>query len=117
MKKFATESEEQFSKILDYHGIEWEYESKTFPITYDDSGAINRAFTPDFYVPKWNTYIEITMMKSVSCTRKNRKIRETQELYPDINIVLMNKHSMTLLLEKYKFLFFEPKDKDDLASS
>jgi len=105
MKNFATESEEQFSKILDYHDLEWEYESKTFPITYDDNGNINKAFTPDFYVPKWDTYIEITMMASVSCTRKNRKIRETKEKFPDTNIVLLNKHSMTELLEMYKFLF------------
>jgi hypothetical protein len=110
MKKFATESEEQFSQILDYHGLEWEYEPTTFALTYDESGAINRAFTPDFYIPKWNVYVEITMMRSVSCTRKNRKIRETKELYPDIDIILMNKHSMTQLLEMYKFLFYTGED-------
>ena len=40
------------------------------------------AFTPDFYLPEQNLFIEVTVMKQSLVTRKNRKLREVQRLYP-----------------------------------
>ena len=102
---FATESEAAFAAILDYHDLDWEYEKKTFILSEDENGATLRAFTPDFYVPKWDAYVEITMMRSDTCTRKNRKIADTEAMYP-VKVFLMKKTDMEKLLEKYKFLFY-----------
>ncbi len=58
-------------------------------------------FSPDFYLPALDLYVELTTMKQKLITHKNRKIRQLQELYPDINITLMNKTNYDTLLAKY----------------
>ena len=44
------------------------------------------AFTPDFYLPEFKLYVELTTMKQSLVTKKNRKVRLLRELYPDLNI-------------------------------
>ena len=48
--RFAHESEEEFARILDFYGIVWQYEPRTFPLR-TDGDKIVEAFTPDFYLP------------------------------------------------------------------
>ena len=45
-------------------------------------GRVTRAFTPDFFLPEEDLYIEVTVMKQSLVTRKNRKLRELREQYP-----------------------------------
>jgi len=102
MTKFAHEAEEKFAKILDFYKLEWLYEPKTFVIREED-GLIKKAFTPDFYIPFYDTYVEITVMQKA--TKKRYKIRATEDRYPHLNIILINRRDMIDLEEKYKFLF------------
>ena len=57
--KFAHNSEKLFSEHLDLFNIQWIYEPTSFPLKWG-RGAIKMMFTPDFYLPTLNTYIEIT---------------------------------------------------------
>ena len=36
--KFAHNSERQFAKLLDFYGIVWEYEPRTFVLEWDNEG-------------------------------------------------------------------------------
>ena len=72
--------------MLDFYRIEWQYEPRTFAIRKDDDGRVAEAFTPDFYLPETDTYVELTTMKQSLVTRKNRKVRMLRELYPDTKI-------------------------------
>src|SRR6266511_5102150 len=83
---FAHNSERQFAKLLDFYGIEWEYEPRTFAIDTDAEGNTLRAFSPDFYLPAYDLYIEITTLSQKLVTKKNRKVRRLRELYPDVKI-------------------------------
>ena len=47
-----------------------------------EDGRVTRAFTPDFYLPDEDLYIEVTVMKQSLVTRKNRKLRELKQQYP-----------------------------------
>jgi len=98
---FAHPSEAEFARILDFYRIEWEYEPKTFALTQDDDGNILKAFSPDFYLPEQDLYIELTTMEQRLITKKNRKLRELRELYPDINIKLVNRSDFKHLMHKY----------------
>ena len=80
--RFANRSELECAKILDYYGIPWDYEPRTFVLERDDDGRVVSAFTPDFYLPEQDLFIEVTVMKQSLVTRKNRKLREVQRLYP-----------------------------------
>jgi len=110
--RFANESEEEFARLLDYFRIEWEYEPRSFPLTWDESGNVIEAFTPDFYLPQEDLYVELTTMKQNLVTRKNRKLRRLKELYPEINIKLFYRSDYESLATKYG-LQRPRKDQDD----
>ncbi len=99
--KFAHPAEEAFARILDYYGIEWEYEPRTFPLAWDEQGNVIEAFSPDFYLPQQDLYIELTTLRPPLATRKNRKLRRLKELYPDVNIKLFKRRDLRDLMVKY----------------
>ena len=99
---FKNETEAEFAKILDMYGIEWMYEPKTFPIEWDAEGNIKMAFSPDFYLPKFNLYLELTTMEQKYVTKKNRKARMVMELYPGTNVRIVYKKDFQELVERLK---------------
>ena len=98
---FAHEAEETFARILDFYGIEWQYEPRTFPLERDAKGNVIEAFSPDFYLPQQELYIELTTLRPQLSTRKNRKLRRMQELYPEIKVKLFKRSDIRHLLVKY----------------
>lgn len=98
---FVHPAEEMFARIMDYYGIHWEYEPRTFELEWDSGGNVTLAFTPDFYLPDQNLYIELTTLKPELSTKKNKKMRLMKELYPDINIKLMKRRDMHDMMVKY----------------
>jgi hypothetical protein len=99
--QFAHPAEETFAKILDFYGIEWVYEPRTFPLEWDVDNQVTEAFTPDFYLPGQDLYVELTTLKPGLSTHKNRKMRRMEELYPEINIKLFKRREMRSLMVKY----------------
>ena len=100
--RFANEAELECAKILDYYGVPWQYEPHTFVLERGDDGRVLEAFTPDFYLPEQNLYLEITVMKQSLVTRKNRKLRKLRELYPDVRVKLFYKRDLERLAERYR---------------
>jgi hypoxanthine phosphoribosyltransferase len=94
-------SEVEFARLLDFYGIRWEYEPRTFPLRWDENGQVAEAFTPDFYLPDFDLYIELTTMRQALVTRKNRKLRLLKELYPDIQVKMLYRRNLHSLLVKY----------------
>lgn len=99
---FGHPSEEEFAKLLDFYRIEWLYEPRSFPLAWQN-GKVVEMFTPDFYLPELDLYIELTTLKQSLITEKNRKLRRLRELYPEINIKLLNKSDYLRLLAKYGY--------------
>lgn len=93
--------EAEFARILDYYGIQWQYEPQTFELAWDEQGRLTEAFTPDFYLPNQDIYIELTTLRPKLITRKNRKVKKLQNLYPHINIKLLNRQDLRNLMIKY----------------
>ena len=60
-------------------------------------------FTPDFYLPEEDLYVELTTLKQSLVTEKNRKLRHLRELYPDTNIKLLYRRDIHRLLAKYGY--------------
>lgn len=100
-EKFMHPSEEEFAHMLDFYRIRWEYEPKTFLLEWDSEGNVLEAFSPDFYLPDQELYIELTTQKPKQAWKKNRKIRRMKELYPDINVRLIDKKGFESLLKKH----------------
>lgn len=99
--EFANEAELECAKILDYYRVPWDYEPRTFVLEEDGEGRVVEAFTPDFYLPEQDLYVEVTVMKQSLVTRKNRKLRKLRERYPEIKIRLFYKRDIERLAERY----------------
>ncbi len=100
-RRFAHPSEEVFANLLDFYRIPWEYEPRSFPLQWDEQGRVVESFTPDFYLPEFDLYVELTTMKQSLVTRKNRKIKRLRELYPEVNVQVFYQKDFENLIFKY----------------
>jgi hypoxanthine phosphoribosyltransferase len=98
---FAHPSEAEFASILDFYQLAWQYEPRTFPLRHGADGRVVESFSPDFYLPELDLYIELTTLKQSLVTKKNRKLRRLRELYPEIKIKLLYNRDYRNLLFKY----------------
>ena len=98
---FAHGSERQFAQLLDFYEIEWEYEPTSFDIAWDLEGRVTQRFTPDFYLPAFNMYIEITTLNQRLVTKKNRKVRRLRERYPEVRCKVFYQRDYLSLVTKY----------------
>src|SRR6187549_3270964 len=85
--RFANRIEVECAKILDYYGIPWDYEPQSFVLERDDEGRVVSAFT---------------VMKQSLVTRKNRKLREVQRLYPHVRVKLFYRRDIERLAQRYR---------------
>jgi len=99
--RFANPAELECARIFDWYGIPWEYEPRSFVLECDPEGRVTRAFTPDFFLPEQNLFIEVTVMKQSLVTRKNRKLRELRALYPDVRVKLFYRRDIERLAQRY----------------
>ena len=102
MPVFKNPSEAEFAKILDMYHIDWKYEPKTFPVEWDSEGNVTLAFSPDFYLPRFDTYLELTTMNQKYVTKKNRKLKKVLELYPGVHIKIVYKKDFLELAERLR---------------
>ena len=102
--RFANESERECARLFDFYGLAWEYEPRTFALE-DEDGRVTEAFTPDFYLPEQDLYVEVTVMKQALVTRKNRKLRKLRERYPDVRIKLFYRRDIERLAQRFRLDF------------
>lgn len=93
--------EEAFARILDFYGVAWEYEPTTFPLQWDDEGHVIEAFTPDFFLPQQDLYIELTTLRPKLMLRKNRKLKRIKALYPEVNIKLLKRRELRNMMLRF----------------
>ncbi len=98
---FAHPSERDFARVLDFYGVDWRYEPRTFVLRENEAGHPTEAFSPDFYLPDLDLYIELTTLRQRLVTKKNRKIRELRERYPGVNVMILYRRDWQNLAVKY----------------
>lgn len=98
---FQNDAERECARMFDYHGIEWQYEPHTFPLEVAPDGTVLEAFTPDFYLPGENLYVEVTTMRQPLVTKKNRKVRRLRELYPDVRVRVLYRRDLEALGQRF----------------
>ena len=98
---FAHASEAEMARILDFYAVRWDYEPHTFPILWNLDGDVVESFSPDFYLPDLDLYLEMTTLRQRLVRKKNRKLRRLRESYPGINIKLFYARDFRALMLKY----------------
>lgn len=99
--EFSHPSESIFADILDFYKIRWEYEPRTFILEQDEQGNVIEAFSPDFYLPDQDLYIELTTLKPKLAAYKNRRIRLMQEKYPEVKVKLLKRRELRDMMVKF----------------
>ena len=99
--RFANDAEVECAKLLDYYRVPWQYEPTTFVLARDEDGTVIEAFSPDFYLPEQDLYVEVTVMKQSLVTRKNRKLRKLRELHPEVKVKLFYRRDIERLAQRY----------------
>jgi hypoxanthine phosphoribosyltransferase len=97
---FAHASEAELARLLDFYHVAWRYEPRSFPIAWNDQGRPVEFFTPDFYLPEYDLYIELTVAKPIRNTRKNRKLRLLREAHPRVNVKLFTRRDVERLFSR-----------------
>lgn len=82
-------SEREVADVLDKLHVDWEYEPTLFIFETDEDGHPKKGFKPDFYLVKFDLYLEVTKAKVL--TDKHRKLRNAWELY-NVKVELINRH-------------------------
>ena len=99
---FANESETEFAKLLNLYQIDWRYEPKFFPVEWDEENRVTMAFSPDFYLPKFDLYLELTTMNQRYVSAKRKKLKKLQELYPGINVKIIYRRDFLSLIQRFE---------------
>jgi hypothetical protein len=99
--EFVHNSEHQLARLLDFYGIRWAYEPHTFVLERDADGNVTEAFSPDFHLPEFDRYLEVTTSRQALVTRKNRKVRRVRECYPGIDVQVIYQRDYRHLLVRY----------------
>ena len=89
------------ARILDFYAVQWQYEPVTFPILWSLEGDVVESFSPDFYLPDLDLFLEMTTLRQRLVRKKNRKLRRLRELYPDVRIKLFYARDFRAMLLKY----------------
>jgi len=101
LTSFAHASEAEMARILDFYAVRWEYEPDTFPILWNLDGDVVESFSPDFYLPDLELYLEMTTLRQKLVRKKNRKLRRLRELYPELSVKLFYARDFRALMLKY----------------
>jgi hypoxanthine phosphoribosyltransferase len=99
---FAHASEAELARLFDFYRVAWEYEPRTFPIAWNEHGRPVEFFTPDFYLPDHDLYIEVTVANPARNTRKNRKLRLLRSHHPRVNVKLFTRRDIERVFSRLK---------------
>src|SRR5438067_13752524 len=100
-ERFAHPIEAEFARILDFYRVRWEYEPKMFPLEWGPDGQVRLCFTPDFYLPDQDLFVELTTLSPRLMNRKHRKLRKLLALHPEVRVKLFTLRDVRALMLKY----------------
>jgi hypoxanthine phosphoribosyltransferase len=100
---FAHPVERDLAVIFDELEIPWEYEPTTFVLERYPDGSVKLAFTPDFYLPAQDIYVECTTMRQRLTTKKNRKLRKLRD--QGVVVTVLYRRDFERLRQRHGLLF------------
>ena len=88
---FYSRWEANFVRLLNFLDITWEYQPKTFNL-------MTQNYTPDFYLPQYDLYVEIKNFLSDYSAVRDQKFRQ---LYPHLKLLLILKENYLKLQDSF----------------
>ncbi len=88
---FYSRWEANFARILNMMDIQWEFQPRRFDL-------LTQKYTPDFYLPEYDLFIEIKNFLSEFSRNRDERFRK---LYPDIKLHLLLKDEYLELQKEF----------------
>lgn len=88
---FFSRWEANYARLQNFLRVKWVHQPKTFQLK-------SQKYTPDFYLPESDTYVEI---KNYLSEYSRRRDEEFRELYPHLKLKLILKEDYLTLQKKY----------------
>ncbi len=70
-------------------------------LSEDEQGRPLEAFTPDFYLPAFDLYLELTTLRQQLVTRKNRKVRLLEARRPEVRVKILYRGDYAALVQRF----------------
>ena len=86
---FAYDFEQEFARNLDQLSVPWQYKPRTFAVEWDENGAFVDSFTPSFFLPARDLYVELV---APGCGLSGERVRKAWLLryqHPEIRIEVL----------------------------
>lgn len=78
--------EEEVAVMLDENHISWRYKPRTFAVEWDEEGNFVDSFTPGFYLPAYDLYVEVVATDYRVSGARARKVRLLRQQHQEIRI-------------------------------
>jgi hypothetical protein len=96
--EFAWSWEEEFVVMLDKYQVSWQYKPRTFAVEWDEEGNFVDCFTPGFYLPAFDLYVEVAATDYRAAGEKARKVHLLRQEHPEIRIEFRSADRLAQLL-------------------
>lgn len=86
---FDYDYEREFARTLDDLCIPWQHKPRTFAVEWDENGTFVDSFTPSFFLPARDLYVELV---APGCSLSSERVRKAGLLlyqYPGIRIEVL----------------------------
>lgn len=96
--EFASALEEEFAATLEKNQVSWQYKPRTFAVEWDEEGNFVDSFTPGFYLPAFDLYVEVAATDYRAAGAKSREVRLLRQQHPKIRIEFRSADRLAQLL-------------------
>ena len=85
--RFQSTWEKAFAQHLDERGLDWAHESHSWLL------SDGTAYTPDFWIPDWQVFVEV---KGLMTEEAHRKIDLFRAAYPHLKLLVLDRKALKL---------------------
>lgn len=97
--EFDHDFEQEFAVKLDQHNIPWQYKPRTFAVEWDEDGNFIDSFTPSFFLPRRDLYIELVARDCRLSNERVRKARLLRHQCPEVRVKVLPLPSSYQMIE------------------
>jgi hypothetical protein len=86
---FDYDFEQEFARTLDDLCVPWQHKPRTFAVEWDENGTFVDSFTPSFFLPARDLYVELVAPGFRLSSERVRKAGLLRYQYPAIRIAVL----------------------------
>src|SRR5262249_56434914 len=99
--RFISSAHGRFAQALSQNGIAWQYKPRTFSIDWDAEGNLQDSITPDFYLPEYRQYLELTAPEEHCIATTARRLCMLKRAHPELDLRLIVGENYSTVIRRF----------------